>query len=53
VDAAVEVGLGPGREAVVELVQVGDASVLGLEQEALADDAVQALLLATALRLSG
>jgi hypothetical protein len=41
--------LGPGGEAVVELVQAVDAGLLGLEQEALADQAVQSLLLASAL----
>jgi hypothetical protein len=49
VDAAVEVGLGPGHEAVVELWQLQDAGGLGLQQEALADDAVQPLLLAAPL----
>jgi hypothetical protein len=45
--------LGPGGEAVVELVQAVDAGLLGLEQEALADQAVESLLLAPALGLTG
>jgi hypothetical protein len=45
--------LGPGGEGVVELGEALDVGGLGLGQEALADVAVEALLLATALRLTG
>jgi hypothetical protein len=40
-------------EAVVELVQGGDPGVLCLQQEPLADQAVQPFLLASALGLTG
>ena len=49
VDAHVEPALDPGAEAVVELVEAPDADLGGLEQEALPDDPVQALLLAPPL----
>jgi hypothetical protein len=45
--------LAPGQEAVVELGEAGDAVRLGFGQEALADEAVQPLLLAASFRLSG
>ncbi|HKW72657.1 MAG TPA: hypothetical protein VJQ08_07505, partial [Candidatus Dormibacteraeota bacterium] len=42
---------GPARYGpVVELVEGGDADLLGLQQEALADEPVQPLLLAPTLR---
>ena len=41
--------LGPGQEAVVQFLETGDALGFRLEEEALADVAVQALLLATPL----
>jgi hypothetical protein len=53
VQAGVADLLGPGGEAVVELVQGGDAGLLGLQQEPLADQAVQPLLLPPTLGLSG
>jgi hypothetical protein len=40
---------GPGGEAVVELVQAGDAGLAGLQHEALADHPVEPFLLASAL----
>jgi len=53
VDAGVEHGLGPRVEAVVEDVEGFDAGGFGFQQEALADDPVQPLLLASALGLTG
>ena len=45
--------LGPGREAIVELLEAGDALSLGLEQEPLSNVAAEPLLFSSALRLSG
>jgi len=53
VDALVADLLGPGGEAVVELVQRGGPCLLGLDQEPLADEPVEPLLLASALGLTG
>ena len=38
--------LGPGQEAIVQLLEAGDAQGLRLEEEALPDEAVEAFLLA-------
>ena len=48
-DADVEVATDPGPEAVVELVEAGDADLLRFEEEAFPDDPVEAFLLASAL----
>jgi len=45
--------LGPGQEPIVQLGEAGDAVRFGLGEEAFADEAIEALLLAAALRLSG
>jgi len=45
--------LGPGHEPVVQLGEAGDAVGFGLAEEPFADEAVEALLLAAAFRLSG
>src|SRR2546430_10022171 len=41
---------GPGREAIVELLEAGDALGLGLEQKPLANVAAEALLFSASLR---
>jgi len=41
--------LGPGQEPIIELPEAGDALGLGLEEEALTDEAVQPFLLASSL----
>jgi len=45
--------LGPGQETIVQLGEAGDAVRLGLGEEAFADEAIEALLLAAPLGLSG
>ena len=52
-DAGVRDLLGPGTEGVVQLGEAFDASRLGLGEEALADVAIQALLLSPPGRLIG
>src|SRR5713226_6101221 len=42
--------LGPGREAIVELLEAGDAVRLSLEQEPLSDVSQESFLFATRLR---
>ncbi len=53
VGAAVADLLGPGREEVVQLLQARDAAMARLGEEGFADVAVEPLLLAPALWLSG
>jgi hypothetical protein len=45
--------LGPGQEAIVQFAEAGNAVRLGFAQEPLTNEAVEPLLLATTLGLSG
>ena len=45
--------LSPGHEAIIQLLEVGDALGLGLEQEPFADLPPQPFLFSAALGLSG